>query len=153
LVYLDEIIVRHPRCFNKEQDVLDPLHYLPLLEQRPGAFEHAVPLRQWRIAWPAVYEQLLQRLQANKPEGRGVREFLSVLKLHKDYPAKLIEKAVCMALELGAVHLDGVQLCLRQLLEPDPVVEPLDLSNYPKLMNIGEQPVDLQKYERLLAVR
>ncbi len=153
LVYLDEVVVRHPRCFNKEQDILEPLHYLPLLEQRPGAFEHALPLRQWRKEWPAGYEQLLQRMQASKPDGRGVREFLNVLKLHQDYPAKLIEKAVCMALELGAVHLDGVQLCLRQLLEPAPLPEPLDLSDYPKLMNVGEQPVDLRQYERLMAVR
>jgi len=58
-----------------------------------------------------------------------------------------------MALELGAAHQDGVQLCLRQLLEPDPMPEPLDLSDYPKLMNVGEQPVDLRQYERLLAVR
>jgi transposase len=153
LVYLDEIIVKHPRCFGREQDILEPLHYLPLLEQRPGAFEHAVPLRQWRKAWPAVYEQLLERMQASKPEGRGVREFLSVLKLHKDYPAKVIEKAVYMALELGAVHQDGVELCLRQILEPDTKPEPLDLSDYPKLKNIGEQPLDLQQYERLLMAR
>ena len=153
LVYLDQIIVRHPRCFKKEQDILDPLHYLPLLEQRPGAFEHALPLRQWRKEWPAVYEQLLQRMQASKPDGRGVREFLNILKLHQDYPAKLVEKAVGMALELGAAHQDGVQLCLRQLLAPDPMPVPLDLRDYPKLMNVGEQPVDLRQYERLLAAR
>ncbi len=138
---------------------MDPLHYLPLLEQRPGAFEHALPLRQypkgmlWRKEWPAGYEQLLQRLPASKPEGRGVREFLNILKLHQDYPAKLIEKAVGMALELGAPHQDGVQLCLRQLLEPDPISEPLDLRDYPKLMNVGAQPIDLRQYERLLAAR
>jgi len=153
LVYLDEVIVRHPRCFQKEQDILDPLHYLPLLEQRPGAFEHALPLRQWRKEWPAGYEQLLQRMQASKPDGRGVREFLNILKLHQNYPAKLVEKAVGMALELGATHQDGVQLCLRQLLAPDPIPEPLDLQDYPKLKHAGEQPIDLRQYERLLAAR
>src|SRR5712692_4198302 len=31
------LLARHPRSYGKEQDIFDPLHYLPLLEQRPGA--------------------------------------------------------------------------------------------------------------------
>jgi hypothetical protein len=46
ILYLDNVIATHPRCFNQEQDVLDPLHFLALLEQHLGAFEHAVPLRR-----------------------------------------------------------------------------------------------------------
>jgi hypothetical protein len=52
LLSLDDIVAVHQRCFEREQDILDPLHYLPLLVQRPGAFEHAKPLRQWRQRWP-----------------------------------------------------------------------------------------------------
>jgi len=43
-----EVVAEHPRCFEREQDILNPLHYLGLLEQRPGAFEYALPMRQWR---------------------------------------------------------------------------------------------------------
>lgn len=43
-----QVIAEHPRCFAREQDILDPLHYWPLLEQRPGAFAHAKLVRQWR---------------------------------------------------------------------------------------------------------
>jgi hypothetical protein len=38
-----EVIASHPRCYERKRDVLDPLHYLPLLEERPGAF--ATPSR------------------------------------------------------------------------------------------------------------
>jgi hypothetical protein len=55
---------------------LDPLHYLVLLEQRPGAFEYAKPLRQWRQNWPVCYHLLLRRLREKWPEGRGVKEFV-----------------------------------------------------------------------------
>ena len=109
-----EVIAEHPRCFGREQDILNPLHYLSLLEQRPGAFEHAIPIRRWRKKWPKVYDQLLEQLRQKQPEGRGVREFIAILKLHQEYPAGLVEQAVCQALELGAAHLDGVRLCLRQ---------------------------------------
>jgi len=40
-----EVVAEHPRCLEREQDILNPLHYLGLLEQRPGAFEYALPVR------------------------------------------------------------------------------------------------------------
>lgn len=152
-LYLDQVIASHVRCFQKEQDVLDPWHYLPLLQQRPGAFEHAKPLRRWRKQWPKSYELLLARLRENKPEGRGVREFLEILKLHQEYPEKRVEQAIEMALTLGAAHLDGVQLCLRQLLEPKEQPNPLDLSLYPELVGVGNQPLELGQYDLLLGAR
>jgi transposase len=153
LLYLDEIIASHVRCFEKEQDILDPLHYLPLLQQRPGAFEHAKPLRRWRKQWPQSYEQLLAELRRSKPEGGGVKEFLEILKLHQAYPEKLVEQAVKQALNCGAAHLDGVQLCLRQLLAPEPPARSLNLGSQPELNRIGTQPVDLDQYNQLLGAR
>ncbi len=31
------LLARHLRSYQREQDLFEPLHYLPLLEQRPGA--------------------------------------------------------------------------------------------------------------------
>lgn len=152
-LYLDEVIASHVRCFQKEQDILNLWHYLPLLQQRPGAFEHTKPLRRWRKQWPKSYEQLLTSLRENQPEGRGVREFLEILKLHQEYPKKQVEQAIEMALALGAAHLDGIQLCLRQLLQPKEPPSPLDLSFYPELVGVGNQPVELGQYDRLLGAR
>jgi len=70
-LHLDKVIANHPRCYGREQDISDPLHYLPLLEQRPGGFEHAKPIRHWRAGWPPLYEHLLARLWAQWPDGRG----------------------------------------------------------------------------------
>lgn len=153
LLYLDKVIASHDRCFQKEQDILDPWHYLPLLQQRPGAFEHAKPLRRWRRQWPKCYERLLAALRESKPDGRGVREFLEILKLHQQYSEKEVEEAIEMALTFGAAHLDGVQLCLRQLLEAPAPPQALDLSFYPELVEVGNQPVQLGQYNRLLGAR
>lgn len=153
LLYLDEVMACHLRSFLREQDILDPLHYLPLLQQRPGAFEHAKPLRGWRKQWPESYERLLELLRERKPEGQGVREFLEILKLHQDHPQELVEEAVKMAVELGAAHLDGVQLCLRQLQQPRPKTQVIDLRFRPELEQVGNQPVDLGQYDLLWQVR
>lgn len=146
----EQIVARHPRSYGRQEEICDPLHYLPLLEQRPGAFEHARPLRQWRAQWAPVYEQLLQHLQARRPEGDGIPEFVRILKLHQDHPAALIEQAVTQALARGGVHLEGVRLCLHQLEHPDVPLASLDLSAQPHLAAIGQAPVDLRRYEALL---
>jgi len=40
VLHMDEVIASHPRCYGRKQDIFDPLHYLALLEQRPGAFPY-----------------------------------------------------------------------------------------------------------------
>ena len=152
ILSLSLVVTEHPRCFGREQDVLNPLHYLGLLEQRPGAFEHAIPMRQWRETWSADYEQFLSILRQNKPDGSGIREFIAILKLHRNHSAETVNQAVHQALEIGAVHLDGVQLCLRQLTTPQEILPALDLV-HPKLTAVGHQPLHLEQYNQLLGVR
>jgi hypothetical protein len=147
---LESIIATHPRCFGREEDIFEAMHYLTLLEQRPGAFEHAMPVRQWRKKWPASYEQLLRSLQENKPEGQGVREFISILKLHQTYASGTIETAVVAAVSSGMMGLDGVMYQLQRLVASTPQIDPLDLSHIPQLANIGCQGVDLRLYNQLL---
>ena len=93
----------------------------------------------------------MQQLRAAWPDWRGLREFLAILKLHLDHPAEHVEQAIRAALALGAAHLDGVELCLRQLETPQDAPAALDLSGYPQLQKIGVQSVNLSQYDRLLA--
>jgi len=145
-----EVIASHVRCYEHKQDILDPLHYLPLLEERPGAFDHAKPIRRWRQTWPPVYETLLSRLREQWPDGRGVREFVRILNLHRQHPAERIQQAVEQALTHGCPHADGVMLCLHQLTEPDPIVPSLDLSSHPELLTVATEAPNLACYDQLL---
>ena len=44
-----EVIARHPRSYEREDFVLNPLHYLALLEQKIGARDQAAPLAGWDL--------------------------------------------------------------------------------------------------------
>jgi hypothetical protein len=148
----EQVVACHPRCYGQGQDVFDPLHYLPLLEQRPGAFDYAKPVRRWRATWPPVYEDVLAHLRDQWPEGRGVREFIHILKLHTQHPADLVERALTQALTYGCPHYDRVVLCLNDLLHP-PLTQlplPLHLLPLPRLSGVGEQPVNVGPYDQLL---
>ena len=145
-----ERLARHPRCYDREQDIIDPLHYLPLLVQRPGAFEHAQPIRRWRSEWPPAYEQLLKRLQHRFEYHEAIRQFVQVLNLTREFSAVLVEQAVTQALELNCGHFEGVQWCLSQLTDPPSPPLSVDLSTRPHLAEIGQQPLDLGSYDHLL---
>ena len=148
----NEVIATHPRTYGRKQDVLDPLHYLSLVEQRPGAFEHARPLRQWRQSWPPVYETLLDTLrQQSNSESQAIRSFIQILHLHQQHDDVLLQTAIEQALQEGIGNLAGVRFCLNRLLDPTPVVTPLDLSEHPALAQIGSQPLSLRHYDQLLA--
>lgn len=144
------VVAEHPRGFGREQDILDPQHYLPLLEQRPAAFEHALPVRRWRARWSAEYEHLLAELRRREPGGPGVRQFIGVLRLHEHYPAEQVEQAIRLALELGMAHLSGVQACLERLTQAQQAPKPLDLHAHPELERLGQQPLDLGQYDQLV---
>jgi transposase len=133
-----EMLTSHPRCYGREQDVFDPLHYLPLLEIKPGAFDFAKPIRRWKEIWP---------------DGRGVRDFIRILKLHQEFPEQLVEQAVEQALAYGCAHFDGVSSCLRQLCEEEAKSsrnEDGDHADSTTTPEAHSYPVDLSRYEQLL---
>ena len=76
--------------------------------------------------------------------------FIQVLQLHQHYPAELVQQAVSQALAHHCPHLDGVQLCLRQLVQPEPPLVSLDLRDHPKLRVVRQQPLRLGDYDQLL---
>lgn len=44
-----EVIARHPRCHDRKDMVFDPVHYLPLIEQKINALDQAAPLAGWGL--------------------------------------------------------------------------------------------------------
>ena len=78
-----EIVARHRRSYVRGDVVYDPLHYLSLLEKKPGALDQAAPLRGWKLD-PAF--DTLRRLLEARFGPRGKREYIQVLRLHEDFP-------------------------------------------------------------------
>lgn len=144
------LLARHPRCYGREQDIFDPLHYLPLLEQRPGALDYAKPFKRWRDGWPESYHRMLSILREKWPDGQGVQDFIRILQLHQDYSPQVMQAAIEQALTYGCVHFDGVKQCLQELTSPQSPPTSTELADRPHLQDIGNQPIDLRQYERLL---
>ena len=101
-----EVIARHPRSYERDDFVYDPIHYLPLLEQKTGALDQAAPLQGWDL--PEEFGTL-RRLLESRMGRRGKREFVQVLRLLETFSMAEVDSAVKDALRLGALSFDAVK--------------------------------------------
>ena len=124
LFYQHKELVSHERLYGNNKWVLRPLHYLELIQQRAQAFDSARPIKQWRKEWPPCLESLLTRFCDTQGENKGIKDFITVLLLYKDYRADEIEAAVELALEVHISSSDGVKHLLLYSV-PEGVAEPL----------------------------
>jgi hypothetical protein len=141
----------HPRCYEREQDILNPLHYLTALEQRPGAFEQAKPIQQWQKHWPEVYNRYLAALREHlSSPSEAIREFVRILQLHRSYSEELIAQALEQALAAHCFSVDGVKQLIQRLTEPTQPAEPLNLAHWPHLNRVQVSWPDMSQFDRLL---
>ena len=123
-----EVIARHHRSYQRDDFVFDPVHYLPLLEQKTAALEQAAPLQGWDL--PEEFATL-RRLLESRMGRRGKREFVQVLRLFEHFSPGEVHAAVRDALRLGALSFDAVKHLVLCRLEGRP--PRLDLELYPYL--------------------
>ena len=143
-----EVIASHPRSYERDDFVYDPIHYLPLLERKPGALDQAAPLQGWEL--PEEYRTLRRLLEARMGR-RGKREFVQVLRLLENFSHQEVHHAVKDALRLGALSFDAVKHLLLCRLEGKP--PRLDLDLYPYLPRVTVKTTSATDYMALLPGR
>jgi len=122
-----EVIAKHPRSYEREATIYDPLHYLALLEQKTRALDQAAPLQGWQL--PACFATLRRLLEARLKHGG--REYVQVLRLLETFSLVELTHAIEDALELGTIGFDAVKHLLLCRIERRP--PRLDMENYPHL--------------------
>ncbi len=134
IVCAGEEIARHKRSYERGGFICDPLHYLALIERKPGALDQARPLQGWSLPEQFLH---LRRLLEARMGNRGKREFIQVLRLMEAFDQDLVAHAVKDALRLGAPGFDAVKQLILCRIERRP--PRLDLAAYPYLpkANVG----------------
>jgi hypothetical protein len=99
------VIARHARCWGREQRILEPLHYLALLERKPGALDYGKPFAQWDL--PDCFWVLRARLERER-DGEGTREFIKVLQLLDVHSLGEVTRAVERGLGCNALIRDAI---------------------------------------------
>jgi transposase len=123
-----EIIARHPRSYEREDFVFDPLHYLALIEQKINALDQAAPLADWKL--PEEFATLRRLLEARMGK-KGKREFVQVLRLMETFRIEDVTDAVGDAIARGAIGFDAIKHLVLCRIERRP--PRLDMAVYPYL--------------------
>jgi hypothetical protein len=123
-----EVIARHPRSYEREDFVFDPLHYLALIEQKINALDQAAPLAGWQL--PEQFATLRRLLEARMGK-QGKREYVQILRLLEAFKFADVTAAVRDAIDRGAVGFDAIKHLVLCRIERRP--PRLDLTLYPYL--------------------
>ena len=145
IVFEDRLAARHRRCWKKQQSLFEPVHYLALLERKPGGFDHARPLEDWDL--PVSFGILRRRLEAEFG-GQGTREFIKVLRLLETHSMKSLQRAVEHGLEIGATGSDAIRLIIDYQQEEPIALFSLDGRPHLRLVRVAQ--TDVSVYQSLL---
>lgn len=140
-----QLVAQHPRHWNREQAIFDPVHYLALLERKPGGFDHARPLEDWDL--PVSFGILRRRLEAQLG-GYGTREFIKILRLLERHSLKTLKQAVEYGLEIDATSADAIRVLLEYQQEEPIALFSLDGRPHLKLVSVTQ--TDISTYQSLL---
>lgn len=100
----DQHIATHRRCWDRECQIFNPLHYLELLERKPGALDHARPLENLHL--PECFNTHRRLLEEHRDN--GTKEYIQILLLLNKYSVQRIAKAISKALSYRVYCYDGV---------------------------------------------
>jgi hypothetical protein len=137
-------VAAHARFFGRERLILDPWHYLPVLEKKPGAIRNGAPFQDWALPAPiqAVKERLLKSPQ-------GDRAFVEVLLAMGRHGSDLVAVACELALEAGAVSAPVILNQVHRLATP---LRPAQVG-VPEGLALGTEPrADCARYDSLREV-
>ena len=125
------------------------MHYLALLERKPGALDFARPLENWAL--PESVLLLRRRLEA-KLGHMGTHEFIKCMRLLELCSVAQLARAVEVTQELGQATPDSS--ALRVILDGlgEPLTSPFCLDGRLHLTEVRVDPPDLAGYRQLLEV-
>jgi hypothetical protein len=146
LVYEDRLVARHARCWDRERTFFEPIHYLALLERKPGGIDYARPLENWGL--PECFPLLRRRLEAADRQ-HGTRSYIRVLRLLEKFSLAQLTAAVEYALDIDVIDADSIRTIVEH--RSDQPVELFPLDGRPHLAHVRVETTDVASYQALLS--
>lgn len=136
------IIAEHTRHFGRDKTIYNPLHYLPLLEKKPGAIRNGAPFCEWNL--PVGLKKVIGSLMKDKG---GDKAAVSILLAISTYGLEAVDAACNTAISETLIGADYILNHLsRQKDEPIPS----EITTPDRLKLAIEPMPDIARYNQLL---
>ncbi|OWK41007.1 IS21 family transposase [Fimbriiglobus ruber] len=140
-----QAVASHVRSYGSHQRVLNPLHFLAILEQKPATLDHAPVYRDWAL--PAVFTALRTDLERRLGPRAGVRQYIQVLQLLARFSLDHVTQAVTVRLARGDPTVASITTTAERLVQTsDTAMSPRDA----RLSQVTVPRPDLARFDRLL---
>ena len=140
----DKFIAIHSRCWDRECQIFEPMHYLELLERKPGALDHARPLEGWQL--PDCFTTYRKLLETHRDS--GTKEYIQILLLLNKYSVTQISRAINKALDYRIYSYDALLQFL--LSSEDYAFTTFNLAGREHLRHIVVDETDISSYSSLI---
>jgi len=138
-------VASHRRSYGASEWVLEPLHFVPLLERKPGCLDNARPFK--KHFWGNGFAEMRKELEF-RYGGEGTRKFIRILLLFREYPEGDVRSAVELCVQRCCWSEEAVKNVLGY--EPTSHSPRLDLSDRPALLGYGDGIRPAKLYHQLL---
>jgi len=108
-----QVIAHHPRSYARHERVLDPLHFLVILERKPAALDHAPVYRDWQL--PPAFAILRADLEARLGKATGARHYIRVLQLLATHPVDRVAAAITACRKRGDLEARIIRTAVERL--------------------------------------
>ncbi|MGQ0601909.1 MAG: IS21 family transposase [Anaerolineales bacterium] len=142
------VVARHPRCYGRDEQVLDPLHYLTTLGRRPAALDHSRVYRDWTL--PSDFTALRQALEQRHGPSAGARQYIRVLQLLAQHPVPRVQRAIQSCRSPEDLAADRIIQHTFRLAQREAQATPSVQAGDP-LMNVQVHMPDLRLFDQLLS--
>ncbi len=127
-----DVVAQHRRSYTDGQFILNPAHYLKLLQRKPGSLDNARAFKGQ--PWGEDFDIMRKELEY-RDKNDGTMEYIRILMLLTVYPEVQVKAAVRLCVKRRAFSEAAVKNVLNN--EPLPARGKLDLSGRPDLMTEG----------------
>lgn len=148
IVHKDSVVAVHERSFGENEVILDPLHYVPLLQQKPGALEQARAFDGWEL--PECFG-IFHRLLEGRLGKQGTREYIRVLQLLLEYTQDEVCSAIERAISCSAINYESVRMLLVSGREKEFRAYPLSGARLMNLPMVSVKSQRISDYSALIS--
>ena len=128
-------VAKHTRIWGKESISYEPIHYLPLLERKPGALDYAAPLFDFEL--PRCFDLLRRKLESQNGHA-GTKEYIQTLRLIEKHSISRVTRAIEKANALFSPSFDVVRMYCQPEEIPEVATFCLDGREQLRGINVGK---------------
>ncbi len=144
VIVKDAVVVgEHSRQFGRDKTMFDPMHYLPVLERKPGVLRNGAPFKDWDLpeAIARVGKMLKQR------HSDWDRQYVGILTALPLYGTDAVAQACSQAIKANTVSKEVILNHLNRNSDRDQI----DRIEIPGHLVLKQEPVaDCRRYEKLI---